>query len=148
MTQLAQWNPFRRSVRFDPVATFDDLFRGLGVRPVARDFEVAPEIRIDVTEDDKSYHVTAEIPGAEKKDLEISVDHNTVAIGAEIRREMHKKEEKDVYTDRYFGKMFRSFVLPAELDSMHADAHYEGGVLKLTLPKKSNGGSRRIEIAG
>jgi HSP20 family protein len=148
MNHLARWNPFKPSVRFDPVSTFDDLFRGLGVRPIMRDFEMAPEIRIDVSEDANCYHVKAEVPGVEKKDLEISVDRNKISIGAEVRREESRKDEKSVYSERYFGKVFRSFELPGDIDSTKADAHYENGVLSLILPKKSNGGSRRIEIAG
>ena len=148
MTSLTRWNPFKNPVRFDPVATFDDLFRGMGIRPLAREFEVAPEIRIDVNEDDKVYKIKAEMPGVDKNDIEVSVEGNLVTIGAEIKRETKKKEnEKELYTERYYGKMFRSFSLPSDLDGTKADAHYEHGVLSLTLPKKSNGGSRKIAVS-
>jgi HSP20 family protein len=146
MTTMARFNPVKHTFRFDPVVAFDDLFRGLGVRPMAREFDLAPDIRIDVAEDEKFYRVTAEIPGVEKKDIEISVERNEVTIGAEVRRATPVKEQKDLYTERYYGKVFRSFTLPGELDSTKADAHYEHGILTLMLPKKSNGGSRRIAI--
>jgi HSP20 family protein len=148
MTTLTHWNPFKQTSRFEPIASFDDLFRGWGVRPMAREFDVAPEIRIDVSEDDKLYRIKADIPGLDKNDIQISVEGNQVSIGAEIRREMKKKDdEKELYTERYFGKVFRSFSLPVEVDSAKAEAHYENGVLMLQLPKKSNGGTRKITVS-
>jgi HSP20 family protein len=148
MTTLTRWNPFKTSTRFDPVATFDDLFRGLSTRPLWRDFEAAPDIRIEVNENDKAYQVKAEIPGVEKNDIEVSVEGNQVAISGEVKRETKKKDdEKEVYSERYYGKVYRSFTLPTDLDSAKADAHYEGGVLMLTLPKKQNGSSRKISVS-
>jgi HSP20 family protein len=149
MANLTRWNPFKTLTRFDPATLpFDDLFHGLGVRPAWREFDVAPDVRIDVSEDDKAYRVKAEIPGVSKNDIEISVEGNQVAISAEVKRETKKKDdEKEIYTERYFGKVYRSFSLPHDLESGKADAHYENGVLMLTLPKKTNGGSKRIMIS-
>ncbi len=151
MNTLTRWNPFKTMTRFDPIASFDDLFRGFGTRPAWRDFEladVAPEVRLDVTENDKSYQVKAEIPGVDKNDIEISVEGNQVAISAEVKRATKKKEdEKELYTERYHGKVYRAFTLPNEIDSAKADAHYDQGVLTLTLPKKANGGTRRIAVS-
>jgi HSP20 family protein len=148
MTTMTHWNPFKAMTRFDPIAGLDDLFRGLGTRPGWREFDVVPDVRIDVTENDKFYTVKADMPGLEKNDIEISVDGNQVAISAEIKRETKKKDdEKEIYTERYFGKVYRAFTLPSELDSNKAGAHYENGVLILTLPKKSNGGTRRISVS-
>lgn len=147
MANLTHWNPFKATPRFDPIANFDDLFRGWNVRPMAREFDVAPDVRIDVNEDEKAFKVKAEIPGVEKKDIEISVEGNQVTISAEVKRETKKKEdEKELYTERYFGKVYRSFTLPNELDAAKAEAHYDQGVLTLTLPKKSNGGTRKIAV--
>src|SRR5512142_837547 len=94
MTTLTHWNPFKSMTRFDPISSFDDLFRGLGTRPVWRDLEAAaPDVRIDVSENDKFYSVKAEIPGVHKEDIQISVDGNQVAISAEVKRETKKKED-------------------------------------------------------
>jgi HSP20 family protein len=87
MTALQRWNPFRSMARFDPVSDFEDLIRGSGLRPLLRESEVAPELRMDVAEDDKAYIVKAEIPGVEKKDIDVSIEGNQVAISAEVRRE-------------------------------------------------------------
>ena len=151
MTALTHWNPFKGMARFEPSNSFDDLFRGLGfgLRPsTLPEFSAAPDIRIDVSEDDKAFHIKAEMPGVDKKDIDISVEGNQVAIGAEVKRESKKKEgEKEIYTERYSGKVYRSFSLPNDLDGSKAEAQYEKGVLMLTLPKKGNGSSRKIAVS-
>jgi HSP20 family protein len=149
MTTLTRWNPFKAQTRFDPVATFEEMFRGLGSRPLWRDLETAaPEMRVDVTEDDKAFHVKAEMPGIDKNDIEVSVEGNQVSISAEVKRERkNKEEEREIYSERYYGKVYRAFSLPSDLDSAKADAHYEGGVLNLTLPKMPNGSSRKITVS-
>ena len=148
MNTLTRWNPFKTASRFDPIANFDDMIHSMATRPLWRDMEVAPEMRLDVSEDDKAYKVKAEMPGVDKNDIEISVEGNQVSISAEVKRETTKKdEERELCTERYYGKVYRSFSLPSELDSNKADAHYEHGVLTLTLPKRSNGSSRRITVS-
>jgi HSP20 family protein len=150
MTALTHWNPFKGMARYEPVASFDDLFRGLGLgtRPSWADLAATPDIRIDVSEDDKAFHVKAEMPGVEKKDIDISVDGNQISIGAEVKRESKKKDgETDIYTERYAGKVYRAFTLPKDVDEAKADAQYDKGVLMLTLPKKANGNGRRIAVA-
>lgn len=147
MSALTRSNPFK-TPRFDPMVSFDDLFRGLGARPLWRELDVAPDIRIDVKENDASYSVKAEIPGVQKNDIEVSVEGNQVAISAEVKHETKRKDdEKEIHTERYYGKVYRAFTLPGDLDSTKADAHYENGVLSLTLPKKKNGSTRKIAVS-
>ncbi|MGA9335612.1 MAG: Hsp20/alpha crystallin family protein [Rudaea sp.] len=148
MNTIANWNPFKTTTRYNPVASFEDLFRGLNARPLWRDIEAAPDMRIDVNEDDKAYRVKAEMPGVDKNDIEISVEGNQVAISAEVKRETTKKDdEKELYTERYFGKVYRSLSLASDLDGGKAEAHYDKGVLTLTLPKKHNGGTRKVAVS-
>ncbi|MDE2155758.1 MAG: Hsp20/alpha crystallin family protein, partial [Xanthomonadaceae bacterium] len=100
------------------------------------------------TENDKAFLVNAEVPGIDKNDIEISVEGNQVSISAEVKRESRKKDnEMDIYTERYYGKVFRSFSLPTELESTKADAHYDNGILHLTLPKKHDGSSHKIVVS-
>jgi HSP20 family protein len=147
MSLLTRFNPIKTLARFDPFTDFDEAFRGFGMRPLAREFENAPELRMDVDEYEKSYQVLAEIPGVKKEDIAISIDHNLVSISAEIRREKPAKDgEKTIYTERLYGKAYRSFTLPVEVDESKSEARFENGVLTLTLPKKPNGMSRRIAV--
>lgn len=148
MTTLTRWNPFKVATRFDPMSGFEDLLRGLGTRPQWQGLETAPQMRVDVSEDDKAFHVKAEIPGVDKDDVEISINGNQLTITAETKREITSKEdETDVYSERYFGKTYRSFTLPGDVDSAKAKARSDNGVLTLSLPKKANGSTRRIAVS-
>lgn len=146
MTMLTRWNPAKSLARIEG-GDFEDLFRNFGLRSMFRDLELAPEIRIDVTESDGSYEVSADIPGVRKEDIDIAVDGSQVSITAETRRQTEqKKGEREVRSERYYGQVFRSFSLPTDVDDAKAQAHYENGVLTLHLPKKANGQQRRIKV--
>ncbi len=148
MTTLTHWNPFKATSRFDPVTSFEEMFRSLAARPQWRDLEAAPDMRIDVSEDDKAFHIKAEIPGVDKSDIELSVDGNQVSISAEVKRETRsKKDEAEIHTERYYGKVYRFFTLPSEFDSSKAEAHCDSGVLSLDLPKRPNGSARKIAVS-
>lgn len=146
MSKLTHWNPFKTFGQTDPIANFDDMFRGLGMRSLLRDTEAPLEMRMDVSEDDKNYSVTIDVPGVSKEDLDISIDGNQVSVSAEIKRESKEGAGKNLLTERFVGTSFRSFTLPQDVDAAQAQAHYENGTVRLTLPKKPNGQSRRIAI--
>jgi HSP20 family protein len=92
---------------------------------------------MDLKEDDKAYTVHAEIPGMKKEDIQVSIDGNRVSISAETKTEKEeKKGEKVLRSERYYGKVARSFTLANDVDEAKAKAKYADGVLELTLPKK------------
>jgi len=129
--------------RVDP---FEDVFRGF-FRPVR--LEGAPEIqiKIDVKEDEQAYIVHADIPGAKKEDIHVSLDGNHVLISAEVRQEKEVKAgERVLRSERFYGKVERSFSLENEVDDASASAKYADGVLELKLPKKLVQSSKRIAV--
>jgi HSP20 family protein len=132
-------------VRSDPL---DDLFRGFFVRPV--DFGLsaeAPAIKVDVKEGAESYTVHAELPGMKKEDIHVHIDGAVVSISAERKQEKEVKEgERVLRTERYFGKVSRSFQLGQEIDDGKAAAKFTDGVLELTLPKKAAPQATRLRI--
>lgn len=132
-------------IRRDPL---DDLFRGFFVRPV--DFGSqpdAPAIVIDVKEQEKNYLVHAEIPGVRKEDIHVAVEGTVVSVTAERREEKDVKQgERVLRTERYFGKVSRSFQLAQEIDETQVTARYADGVLELSLPKKAATQARKITI--
>ncbi|NZA27845.1 Hsp20/alpha crystallin family protein [Luteimonas sp. SJ-92] len=148
MSTLTRWNPFRTLSRFDPApGGLDDLFRGMSLRPLLREFEnAAVDMRMDVQEADKAYQVSVEVPGAKKEDIEISVEGSQVSIQAEVRGEEIREDHRQVHTERYAGRSTRSFTLPQEIDVEGCTAQYEDGILRLTLPKKANGAATRIAV--
>jgi HSP20 family protein len=144
MSNLARFNPFTE-LR-DPFS--DDFFKGFALRPVFRMMESEPQMRLDLTEDDKNFFVKAEIPGVKKEDIKVSVDANQVSLSAEVKKEKEEKEgSKVIRSERYYGSVARSFTLGENVDSSAASAKYEDGVLQLTLPKKPNGKSHVLKIS-
>ncbi len=132
-------------IRRDPL---DDLFRGFFVRPVEYGSQPdAPAVKIDVKEQENGYMVHAEIPGVKKEDIHVAIDGAIVSVSAERREEKDVKEgERVLRTERYFGKVSRSFQLAQEIDEAQVTAKYTDGVLELTLPKKAATQARRITI--
>jgi len=138
--------------RFTPIdEMFDDLLRGFFVRPVG--FEgaqggAAPvQMKLDVREDDKAYTVHADLPGVKKEDIQVHIDGNQVSLAAEVRREKEVKEgERVLRSERYMGRVGRSFSLAAEVDANASQAKYADGVLELVLPKKTVPGAKQITI--
>lgn len=144
MSNLTRFNPFNE-LR-EPFS--DDFFKGFAMRPVYRMLEGEPQMRLDLTEDDKNFFVKAEIPGVSKDDIKVSVEGNQVSLSAEVKKEKEEKEgAKVIRSERYYGSVLRSFTLDESVDQSATTAKYENGVLLLTLPKKFNGQARLLKIA-
>ncbi|HQR50483.1 MAG TPA: Hsp20/alpha crystallin family protein [Methylophilaceae bacterium] len=142
MANVTRFDPFQISA-LDP---FDDVFKGF-FRPVR--IEGAPDIQIkmDVKEDDKGYTVHAEIPGVKKEDIHVTIDGNQVSISAEAKQEKEVKEgEKVLRSERYYGKVARSFSVASDIDEAASQARYADGVLELALPKKTVASSKKLTI--
>jgi HSP20 family protein len=135
--------------RYDPFEDFfKDFGKGFWVKPFAMPAETELTMKIDVKEDDKAFSVKADIPGVKKEDIQVDLDEDRVSVRAEVKQEKEeKKGEKVVYSERSYGLVSRSFSLPAAVDAKGAKAEYKDGVLSLVLPKKSNGGAKRIAVS-
>lgn len=126
---------------------FDDLLRGFFVRPVGNRQPDAPALSVDVKERENAYAIHAEIPGVKKEDIHVAIDGAVVSISAERREEKEVKDgERALRSERYFGKVSRSFELPQEVDEAQASAKYADGVLELVLPKKAATQAKRLTI--
>ena len=135
--------------RFNPLDdTIDDLLRGFFVRPISYESaNGASQFRVDVTENDNAYTLRAEVPGVKKDDIQITIDGDTVAIGAEVKNEKEVKNgERVLRTERYYGKVYRAFTLGQPVDETSAAPKYADGVLELTLPKTAAVQAKRITI--
>jgi HSP20 family protein len=123
---------------------FDRFSRSFGLPGLWRMFDTAPAWRsapaltapaIDLTEDDKAFHLTAELPGMTEKDIDVTVFNDTVTIKGEKHEEKETKEKNYYVSERRFGSFQRSFPLPDSVDRDKIEATVEKGVLTLTLPK-------------
>ncbi|WP_028225466.1 Hsp20/alpha crystallin family protein [Paraburkholderia ferrariae] len=143
MSNLTRYDPFS----VEPVS---DLFQGL-VLPIrsllaAKDSDLLP-MKLDVTESDRAYAVKAELPGVDKKDIDVKIDGNVVSINAKVERNTELKEgERIVRRERYSGTFARTFSLASDIDEAGASAQYQDGVLSLTLPKKAPAEQKRLQI--
>ena len=139
-TNISHYYPFADT-------DLDDWFKGFFLRPITLQGQPSLQMKMDVSENDKSYTVRAEIPGVKKEDIAVNIDDNQVSISAEVKEEKEKKNgEKLVHKERYYGNVYRSFTLPQDVDEKAAQAHYEHGVLELTLPKKPASKAKQLTI--
>lgn len=102
--------------------------------------------RIDVAEDDKSFHVTVELPGMTDKDVAVTVEDRVLTIRGEKKEEKEKKD-KDVFRrERAYGSFRRALELPTTVDSAKIDAKFKDGVLTIELPKTKEAQDRVKQI--
>jgi HSP20 family protein len=132
--------------RRDP---FEDLFRGFFVRPVELGSNgEAPQMRVDVKENPESYTVHAELPGIAKDDIHVHIDGPVLSITAERKERKEQKDgERVLRTERYYGKVSRSFQLGQDIDEARSSAKFVDGVLELELPKKVEVQAKRLTIS-
>ncbi|WP_321845206.1 Hsp20/alpha crystallin family protein [Paraburkholderia bannensis] len=143
MNNLTLYDPFG----IEPVSElFQGLFRPLRGAPVADGSDLS-SIKLDVTESPQAYLVKAELPGVDKKDIDVKVDGNTVSIHAKVERKTEQKEgERWIRRERYSGSFARTFSLASEIDDSAASAQYQDGVLSLNLPKKAPAAQKSVQI--
>lgn len=116
---------------------------GRAMEPMAR--EARPP-RVDVVDRENEILVRAELPGVDKKDLDISLNENVLTIRGETRRE-EKEEKGDYYRCEIAESSFaRTVPLPSYVDSEKAKASFDNGILELTLPKIEQSKRRKITV--
>jgi len=142
--------PLARREMFGPL--FDDFLDDAWLRSgwlPARMFEMPAmaRARMDVVDKGGAFEITVDLPGVKKEDINVSVEGDRVSISAEMRAEKEVKDgEKLLHTERIATSYGRSFELPAEVTETGAEAHYENGVLRLTLPKRAPNAGKRLAI--
>ncbi len=104
--------------------------------------------RIDVKEDDNSYEVSAELPGLEEKDIELTVDDGKLVLRGEKSATSEKKEGQYFRQERTYGRFERAFYLPDGVQDDAIKAKFKNGVLTLHLPKKEEAKKvvRQVEV--
>ena len=147
------WHAFRGEMqRF-----FDQFWNRGGFPSLPRLFDVEPIWRnlpsaglavpaVDVAEDDKAYHITAELPGMSEKDIDVNLSGDTLTIKGEKRDEKEQKAKNYYVSERHYGSFQRSFTLPDGIDRDRIDASFTAGVLSLTLPKTAEAVKQQKKI--
>ncbi len=101
---------------------------------------------LEVKEDENQFLVHLDIPGMERKDLDISVSGKILTVKGERKEEESKKGKGYFYSERRYGSFHRSVELPAEVKADKVEAHYKDGVLKLILPKSEKAKAKQIKV--
>jgi len=140
---ITRWDPFREVVALQN--RMNSLFRDMneGDSPLSTASFVPA---VDIYEDEKKVMLKLEVPGLEQKDLDVSVENNTLTVKGERKFEKEEKEENFHRIERRYGSFFRAFTLPTTVNTEDIHASYNAGVLKLELAKKPEAQPKQIKI--
>ena len=143
---LETWRPFE-NLRREVDRLFDDFDPNFWRAPFRRSmFGIEPFWRrevswagvpaVDITESEKAYELTAELPGLDEKNIEVKLTNGNLTIKGEKREEKEEKKKDYYLSERHFGSFERQFRVPEGVDAEKIEASFKKGVLTVTLPKK------------
>ena len=133
---------------------FDNFMQKGWMRPWRFEWPSFPEVmalerkmpKVDIVERDNEIVVRAEVPGVDKKDLDVSVSDNAVTIKGSTQHE-EKEEKGDYYRHEISaGTFIRVVALPANVDGSKAKANFKDGILELTIPKTEKAKRHSIKL--
>ncbi len=123
--------------------TFEDFSRRT---PLASFTAAGLAPKIDVSESKDGIDVTAELPGVEEKDIDITLSNDVLTIRGEKKVERDQKEKNWHVVERSYGSFSRSIALPFEADMTKVEAKFDKGVLKVHLPKSAEAAKKEKKI--
>jgi HSP20 family protein len=101
---------------------------------------------VDIYEDEHTITLKLEVPGIDEKDIDVRIDNNTLTVHGERKIEKEEKEENFRRIERQYGSFTRSFTLPSSVDTGQVNAHYDKGLLKISLAKKAEAKPKQIKV--
>jgi len=139
----APWHPFE-AFRQEVDRLCEDFGRSFRPFGFGRRSELSPfwsfsadlSPAVDVVDKGTSWQITAELPGLDEKNVEVTVADNILTIKGEKKEEKEEKRKGYYRSERSFGTFQRSFELPESVDQDKITASFQNGLLTLTLPKK------------
>jgi HSP20 family protein len=102
--------------------------------------------RVDVEETDKAVLVTADLPGVDPKEIEISVLNGELVLRGEKKQEKEEKGKNFHRMERFAGSFYRSLTLPPGCDENGVTATTAKGVVTITIPKKPEAKAKKIAV--
>ena len=143
--------PFKRRSEVPRVfSEMDDLLQKMWVDFPFHNLEEGATLswspRLDVSETDKALEIVADLPGMDKKDINISLDGDLLTIKGE-KKEVKEKKDKHFHTiERRSGSFYRALRLPVTVENDKIEANFKDGVLTLTLPKSKEAAKKVSQI--
>jgi HSP20 family protein len=148
------WHPFE-DLRHEVDRLFEDFGRGNWMSPFRSiNFEsMLPHQSwntpaVDIVEKDRLYEITAELPGLDAKNLEVTLRNGNVILKGEKQEEKEEKSKDYYVKERQYGSFERSFALPDGVDASKVEATFKNGILSVTLPKTAEAQKpeKKVEI--
>ncbi|HSG32702.1 MAG TPA: Hsp20/alpha crystallin family protein [Thermodesulfobacteriota bacterium] len=125
---------------------FDETFRGLSTQSY-QDLETSDWTpSVDISQDEKQFVFEVDLPGFDKKDINVDVRDSSLTISGEKKFDEKVQNENYIRVERNYGKFSRSFTLPNTADQSKIDASYKNGVLKVTVAKKEEATPKKIDV--
>ena len=146
---LVKWEPFRElaTLRDRLDRLFSDPFFSPTLEEGTRTRLLAEWVpAVDVYEDENQWVISAELPGMDMKDIDVKIEDETLKISGERKLEHEDKRENYHRVERVYGSFYRAFTLPRTVDTEKVKAHYEKGILRVTLPKREEVKPRKVNI--
>jgi HSP20 family protein len=132
--------------------TFDDFSRRSPLAGLAAFGDGGMMPKVDVSESKDAIDVTAELPGCEEKDIDVTLSAGALTIRGEKRSEMTETgNDKNWHVvERSYGSFSRSIPLPFTPDPAKVEARFDNGILHVKLPKPAEVANRekKIEVRG
>ena len=156
MPSLREWWPIE-SLRREMNSLLDDVGRGswrlpfrrsiFDMEPLWREMTWATMPAIDILEKEKAYEITAELPGMDASNIEVTLANGALTIRGEKTEEKEEKKKDYHLSERRYGSFERRFKVPQGVDADKIDASFKKGVLSLTLPKTAEAEASEKKIA-
>jgi HSP20 family protein len=138
------WSAFRGEMN----RLFDDFFGGEregSLVPLSGEWG-AFSPQVDVSEAEDEIVVSAELPGLDQEDIDVSLSNGTLLIRGEKREEKEEKGESYYRSERAYGAFRRDIPLPSAVDAEQVDAVFKKGVLTITLPKTEEAKAKKVTL--
>ena len=147
MTRMLQLVPSTRSFLslIPEMDLFDRFFNDFSL-PSLFDEDRVVVPAFDISETEKEYVITGEIPGMDVKDLNVTLLDGRLTIRGEKKHEAEEKHENYHRVERHYGSFERSFRIPENVKTDELKATYKDGILRLTLPKAEVSQVKKIEV--
>lgn len=141
--------PFTREralgrLRRDPEDIFERFFGGFVLPELKTELKFEPKFDIKETED--GYEILADVPGMKPEDIEVTLQNGVLTIQGEKKHERENEKEKYHLVERSYGRFYRSFRVPEEINREKLGAEHKDGVLKITLPRAAEAKPKEIEV--
>ncbi|CAN5433751.1 N/A [soil metagenome] len=147
MNALTRWDPFREMEEMQSRLShiLSRRSRDNGDKETLTVPEWAPVV--DITEDDKEYLISAELPEIKKEEIKITVENGVLILSGERKRESEEKGKKFHRVERAYGTFVRTFALPDNANANQVNAQFKDGLLKIHVGKSEAARPKMIEVS-